>query len=67
MGLPLTMTPNYEDFSCQFAFGKTPEGAAQDKAFQAPCLAICPTAENRRKLQAAAAAADQQQCPSVVS
>lgn len=24
MGLPLTMTPNYDDYSCQFAFGKTP-------------------------------------------
>eukprot|EP00775_Hariotina_reticulata_P008624 gene8624-8805_t len=31
MGLPLTMTPNYEDFSCQFAFGKTPLPQSQDE------------------------------------
>ncbi|MEW5303291.1 MAG: hypothetical protein WDW36_005997 [Sanguina aurantia] len=24
MGLPLEMVPNYEDYSCQFSFGKTP-------------------------------------------
>lgn len=24
MGIPLTMEPNYDDFSCQFSFGRTP-------------------------------------------
>jgi hypothetical protein len=43
MGLPLTMTPNYEDFSCQFAFGKTPEPQSQDVAFSSPCFTQCPT------------------------
>lgn len=38
MGLPLTMTPNYETFSCQFAFGKTPLPEHLDPAFAAPCF-----------------------------
>lgn len=43
MGLPLTMTPNYEDFSCQFSFGLTPKPAASDEAFATPCFAQCPS------------------------
>lgn len=43
MGLALTMTPNYEDLSCQFSFGKTPAPQAQDEAFATPCFAACPS------------------------
>jgi len=43
MGLPLTMTPNYEDYSCQFSFGKTPPPQAEDPAFAAPCFSQCPS------------------------
>lgn len=43
MGLPLTMTPNYEDFSCQFAFGRTPGPQAADESFATPCFQQCPT------------------------
>jgi hypothetical protein len=43
MGLPLTMTPNYDDFSCQFAFGRTPGPQAADEAFATPCFQQCPT------------------------
>ncbi|GBF91530.1 hypothetical protein Rsub_04270 [Raphidocelis subcapitata] len=43
MGLPLTMTPNYDDFSCQFAFGKTPQPQAEDEAFSTPCFTQCPS------------------------
>lgn len=45
MGLPLTMKPNYEDFSCQFSFGKTPPPQGADEAFATPCFAQCPTAQ----------------------
>eukprot|EP00878_Enallax_costatus_P027060 GHUV01029098.1.p1 GENE.GHUV01029098.1~~GHUV01029098.1.p1 ORF type:complete len:163 (+),score=35.01 GHUV01029098.1:1189-1677(+) len=43
MGLPLTMTPNYEDFSCQFAFGRTPLPQHLDEAFTTPCFQQCPS------------------------
>ncbi|KAI8468248.1 MAG: hypothetical protein J3K34DRAFT_427967 [Monoraphidium minutum] len=43
MGLPLTMTPNYDDFSCQFAFGKTPPPQSGDAAFSTPCFVQCPS------------------------
>ncbi len=42
MGLPLTMTPNYEDFSCQFSFGLSPRPQTKDDAFHTPCFAQCP-------------------------
>lgn len=43
MGLPLTMTPNYEDFSCQFSFGRTPAPQAEDEAFATQCFSQCPS------------------------
>mmetsp|Transcript_3521 Transcript_3521/g.4953 ORF Transcript_3521/g.4953 Transcript_3521/m.4953 type:complete len:289 (+) Transcript_3521:101-967(+) len=43
MGLPLTMEPNYEDFSCQFSFGKVPPKPDQDPAFHVGCLSQCPS------------------------
>ncbi|CAM9294855.1 unnamed protein product [Heterosigma akashiwo] len=42
MGLPLLMEPNYEDFSCQFSFGKSPPLPQEDESFQVACLAQCP-------------------------
>lgn len=47
MGLPLTMTPNYDDFSCQFAFGKTPGPSDTDEAFSTPCFSQCPSKKLR--------------------
>ena len=41
MNLPLEMTPNYEDFSCQFSFGKTPKAQIDDLAFKTPCYSTC--------------------------
>jgi len=46
MGLPLTMKPNYEDFSCQFSFGLTPPNETDDEAFSTECFTSCPTALN---------------------
>ncbi|CAM9285812.1 unnamed protein product [Choristocarpus tenellus] len=43
MGLPLEMTPNYEDFSCQFSFGKTPLPRENDEAFEVTCFEQCPS------------------------
>lgn len=46
-GIPLTMTPNFEDLSCQMIFGQIPPLPAVDDAFQQPCLdserlGVCP-------------------------
>lgn len=43
MGLDLTMTPNYEDYSCQFSFGQTPSAQDQDDVFSIPCFKQCPS------------------------
>ena len=43
MSLPLTMSPNYDDFSCQFSFGKTPGDISEDPAFKSPCFDVCPS------------------------
>ncbi|CAM9994255.1 unnamed protein product [Discosporangium mesarthrocarpum] len=43
MGLPLEMKPDYEDFSCQFSFGKTPLRREEDEAFQVTCFTQCPS------------------------
>jgi hypothetical protein len=49
MGLPLTMTPDYNTFECQFSFGKMPDPAEEIQAKQTPCLAKCPSAGRLRK------------------
>jgi hypothetical protein len=44
-GIPLTMTPNFEDLSCKMVFGQPFPPAENDAAHQQPCLAQqCPTA-----------------------
>lgn len=48
MGLPLTMTPDYDTFECQFSFGLTPSEQDDLEAKITPCLMSCPTAGNRR-------------------
>jgi Beta-carotene isomerase D27-like, C-terminal len=37
-GIPLTMTPNFEDLSCKMIFGQIPPLHAVDDAYQQPCL-----------------------------
>jgi len=43
MGLPLTMTPDYETGECQFAFGKLPTFEEERLAKDTPCLMRCPS------------------------
>ena len=40
-GIPLSMTPNFEDFSCTMVFGQPPIDLAIDEAFNEPCLIEC--------------------------
>ncbi|MEM6449253.1 MAG: DUF4033 domain-containing protein [Cyanobacteria bacterium P01_D01_bin.105] len=44
-GIPLTMTPNFEDFSCQMIFGQMPPSPEKDEALTQPCLADCTTGQ----------------------
>ena len=48
MGLALTMTPNYDTFECQFAFGQMPNEEAERKARETPCLGGCPSGGGMR-------------------
>mmetsp|Transcript_4629 Transcript_4629/g.10127 ORF Transcript_4629/g.10127 Transcript_4629/m.10127 type:complete len:170 (-) Transcript_4629:821-1330(-) len=54
MGLPLTMTPNYETHECQFSFGRLPDAQDEFDAKNTPCLTRCPTAGSMRKWHSAA-------------
>ncbi|EPS62650.1 hypothetical protein M569_12140, partial [Genlisea aurea] len=38
-GLPLTMTPNFEDMSCEMKYGQVPPSIEEDPTFKQPCLA----------------------------
>jgi Beta-carotene isomerase D27-like, C-terminal len=49
MGLPLTMTPNYETYECQFEFGVLPSRESELEAKRTPCLDRCPTNGRMRK------------------
>ncbi|MCY7337704.1 MAG: DUF4033 domain-containing protein, partial [Chamaesiphon sp.] len=44
-GIPLTMTPNFEDLSCEMIFGQIAPTPTTDPAYNQPCLdGQCPTA-----------------------
>lgn len=42
-GIPLTMTPNFEDFSCDMVFGQAPPALETEEAYKQPCLNDCVT------------------------
>lgn len=37
-GIPLTMTPNFEDFSCEMVFGAPPPALETEDCYHSPCL-----------------------------
>lgn len=37
-GIPLTMTPNFEDLSCEMVFGKFPPALEEEPVYHQPCL-----------------------------
>ena len=49
VGLPVTLTPNYETFECQFSYGATPPALSEDAAFSTPCFRQCPVSETLRE------------------
>ncbi|MBT9317957.1 beta-carotene isomerase domain-containing protein [Leptothoe spongobia] len=40
-GIPLTMTPDFEDLSCDMVFGQVPPPLETEDAYQQPCLRDC--------------------------
>ncbi|MEO0541722.1 MAG: DUF4033 domain-containing protein [Cyanobacteria bacterium P01_A01_bin.105] len=42
-GIPLTMTPNFEDLSCEMVFGQVPPALETEAVYQQPCLEACPS------------------------
>ncbi|MEA5463380.1 DUF4033 domain-containing protein [Leptothoe sp. PORK10 BA2] len=40
-GIPLTMTPNFEDLSCDMVFGQVPPPLETEDAYRQPCLQDC--------------------------
>ena len=54
-GIPLTMTPNFEDFSCDMVFGQNPPDLETEAVYEEPCLVG----------QCSMASADAQPCPKV--
>ena len=47
-GIPLTMTPNFEDLSCDMVFGQAPPPLATEDAYQQPCLQDCEVASSAK-------------------
>ncbi len=37
-GIPLTMTPNFDDFSCEMVFGQIASPLEEEECYQQPCL-----------------------------
>lgn len=37
-GIPLTMTPNFEDYSCEMVFGQVPPPVETEPCYHQPCL-----------------------------
>jgi hypothetical protein len=54
-GIPLTMTPNFEDFSCEMVFGAPPPDLTTEDCYQTPCLVN----------ECTMAAPDRRPCPKV--
>ena len=49
--MPLSMEPNFEDYSCDMVFGKAPLPRELDPAFTQGCLALCTTAQAASKAE----------------
>jgi hypothetical protein len=45
-GIPVTLVPNFEDYSCDMIFGQIPPDVTTEEAYQEPCLQACPTASS---------------------
>ncbi|GMH46052.1 hypothetical protein BSKO_14016 [Bryopsis sp. KO-2023] len=46
LGMPLTMNPNFEDYSCEMIFGQRPPPLEKDPVMEQGCLTECATAKS---------------------
>jgi hypothetical protein len=47
-GIPLTMIPNFEDYSCEMVFGQVPPAIVDEAVYHQPCLMTrCETASSK--------------------
>ncbi|CAK9233882.1 unnamed protein product [Sphagnum troendelagicum] len=47
-GMPITMTPNFEDMSCEMVYGQLPPSLEDDPSLKQPCYAsLCSTAQEK--------------------
>ncbi|CAN0269495.1 unnamed protein product [Ectocarpus sp. 4 AP-2014] len=49
LGMPLRMTPNFEDLSCEFAFGQDALPAEEDPLMREPCWTECLSSNKQPK------------------
>eukprot|EP01023_Acetabularia_acetabulum_P018458 TRINITY_DN19323_c0_g2_i1.p2 TRINITY_DN19323_c0_g2~~TRINITY_DN19323_c0_g2_i1.p2 ORF type:complete len:106 (-),score=4.23 TRINITY_DN19323_c0_g2_i1:128-445(-) len=45
LGMPLTMEPNFEDYSCKMIFGQQPVPLEEDEVMKQACYETCPSAK----------------------
>lgn len=43
MGIPVSVEPNLDDYSCKFCFGKVPLSVEKDDVYVQPCFVDCPS------------------------
>eukprot|EP00467_Chlorarachnion_reptans_P013904 CAMPEP_0114502720 /NCGR_PEP_ID=MMETSP0109-20121206/9254_1 /TAXON_ID=29199 /ORGANISM="Chlorarachnion reptans, Strain CCCM449" /LENGTH=212 /DNA_ID=CAMNT_0001680679 /DNA_START=333 /DNA_END=971 /DNA_ORIENTATION=- len=67
MGVPMTMTPDYDDFSCQFDFLQTPLDPEMDEAYNVPCFSQCSTQRREPYLRGEDRASGNNVCADSVS
>ncbi|KAK7245420.1 hypothetical protein RIF29_40266 [Crotalaria pallida] len=41
LGMPINMTPNFDDMSCEMIFGQDPPALTDDPALKQPCFKLC--------------------------
>jgi len=50
LGVPLRMTPNYDDCSCKFEFGIAPPALCDDVTINSPCFLNCSMMKKNKEL-----------------
>ena len=46
LGMPLTMKPNFDDYSCDMVFGEVPPSLDTDEVNAQPCYDTCPQSKS---------------------
>ena len=60
-GMPLTMEPNFDDYSCTATFGRPPPLLTEDPCYHQPCYQTCSMRQNRSATHPAGGPSDRQE------